>query len=215
MSAIYPVALNLAGRRCVIVGGGCVATRKARDLLASGAEVIVISPSLSAELTADVQRAALTWRAEAYRVGVLADLHPMLVFAATDSPAVNRAITDECHGLHIWVNGADSATAGDFATMAALRQPPITLAISTGGTSPALAAYLKQRLADVIGAEYAVLAQWLGDLRPTIEAHLTDQQQRRALYWSILHSDALAYLQQGDQPAARREVDRILAEVLA
>lgn len=214
MSAIYPVALNLAGRRCVIVGGGRVATRKAHDLLMCGAEIIVISPTLSAELTADAQRAALTWRAELYRAGVLADLHPMLVFAATDSSAVNRAIVDECHALRIWVNVADSTTTGDFATMAARRQPPLTVALSTGGASPALAAYLKQRLADVIGAEYALLAQWLGDLRPTVETRLSDSQQRRALYWSILHSDALTHLQQGDQLAARREVDRLLAEAL-
>src|SRR5438105_1739159 len=137
---LYPLALRLEGRRCVVVGGGNVAARKIPDLLAAGAQITVISPDLVPLLLAASQRQEIDWRPVAYAPGQIAALRPLLVFAATDSAAINREVAAEARTIGALVDSVDGSDAGDFSSMAAVRRGPITVAISTGGASPALAA---------------------------------------------------------------------------
>jgi precorrin-2 dehydrogenase / sirohydrochlorin ferrochelatase len=198
----YPVLLHLQGRVCVVVGGGPVAERKVVNLLEAGAQVTVISPTLTPALMKLKSNDAIAVFSEAYGKETLSALRPFLVFAATDARDINRRIADDARALSILVDVVDSADESDFNSMAAIRRGLLTVALSTGGVSPALAKHLRARLEAAIGAEYITLLAWMADLRPVIKREIPRQQDRRALWDSILESGALDRLRNGDESGA-------------
>ncbi len=215
MNPGYPVLLRLEGRRCVVVGGGSVAARKARDLLEASAAVTVISPALAPSLQALADAGQITVVRAIYAPGVLANLRPFLVFAATDSRSVNQQVAAEARSIHALADVVDAGGEADLSSMGTIRRGALTIAISTAGGSPALAAHLKARLAAVIGPEYGTLASWLGELRPVVREQVRSEGSRKALWQAMIDSPALDLLRQGDEAAARRVIDQLLAEALA
>lgn len=148
----YPIFLDVCGRRVVVIGGGKVAERKVRKLLRAGARVRVISP----ELTPGLERLAAASRIRVsrrqYRSGELGRKRanrrsPLLVFAATDDPAVQRAVRHDATAAGALVNLADRAEGSDFIVPASLTRGDLHIAISTSGTDPGLARFLRQQLA--------------------------------------------------------------------
>lgn len=150
---LYPIMLRLDGRSCVIVGGGKVAARKVKGLLAAKAGVTVISRELCAELQSLADEGIIAAQIKTYSSGDIADQHPLLVFAATDDPAVNRAVADEARQCGALVNTTDDRAAADFHNMPSGRRGNITVAVSTGGNHPTLAKALALRLAQSITDE--------------------------------------------------------------
>lgn len=152
---LYPIFLDLSGRRCVVVGGGEVAGRKARKLLQARAEVVVISPEVRPELesvAAEVHR-------RPYGEGDLEGAY--LAFAATDVREVNAAVAEEAKERGIPVNVADRPSEGDFALPSVLRRGRLQVAVSTGGASPTLARGIKGELEEVFGPEWAGVVEEL------------------------------------------------------
>lgn len=203
----YPILLDLHGRRVVVVGGGNVAARKVGDLLAAGAQVTVISPTLNETLAPLHDQ--FDWQESLYTPGMLAVFRPQLVFAATNSPQANQQVAAEAQALHMLVNTTDDSRTGDFTSMATFERGDITVGLATGGASPALTAHLRQRLESVIGEEYIIFARWLGELRPLVKARVA-AERRAALWQSIIHSDALARLRDGDEAGARAIIDALI-----
>ena len=204
---IYPITLHLNGRPCVVVGGGRVAARKVRDLLAAGALVTVISPSLSPALAALAQQGDIDWRQKRYTPGDLRDLKALLVFAATDIPAVNRTVAQEARDCGAWVNVADETAAGDFGNLITLRRESLMVAVHTGGASALLS---KRLLADIdaaIDPAYVTLARWLAELRPLVKERIAAQEDRQRFWQVVMESDIFALLQSGDEAAARKMLD--------
>jgi precorrin-2 dehydrogenase/sirohydrochlorin ferrochelatase len=160
----FPVNLNLTGRRCLVVGGGRIALRKARQLLECGGVVVVVAPSIVEGF--DATSAELERRP--YRVSDLDGVH--LVITATGDPTVDQAIFDECERRRIWVNSADDPERCSFTLPATLRRGPVLVTASTGGTSPALASWLRDRLAAVVGPEFEAIAEELGRERARMHA---------------------------------------------
>jgi precorrin-2 dehydrogenase/sirohydrochlorin ferrochelatase len=152
---LYPIFLDLSGRRCVVVGGGEVAGRKARKLLQARAEVVVISPEVRPELesvAAEVHR----------RPDEQGDLEgAYLAFAATDAREVNAAVAEEAKDRGIPVNVADRPSEGDFALPSTLRRGRLQVAVSTGGASPTLARGIKGELEELFGPEWAGVVEEL------------------------------------------------------
>jgi len=206
--------LNLEGRGCVVVGGGEVAARKVIGLLAAGAWVRVISPLLHPELEQLAAENAITVRRTAYAPGSLFDLHLVLVFAATDSPALNQRIAEEARALGALVEIVDSGTDSDFQNMATIRRGPITVGISTSGASPALTVHLRARLEKAVGEEYAVLAKWLEEARPLVRNRIPKPDQRASLWHRILDSTILDDLRWGDAVTARRTFEAFIREAV-
>jgi len=206
--------LNLKGRGCVVVGGGEVAARKVSGLLAAGAWVRVISPLLHPELELLAAENAITVRRAAYAPGSLFDLHLVLVFAATDSPTLNRRIADEARALGALVEIADSGDESDFQNMATIERGPIIVGLSTSGASPALAAHLRARLEKAVGEEYAVLAHWLAEARPLVRQRVPAQTERARLWHRILDSAILDDLRRGDSIAARKTFETFISEAV-
>ncbi len=210
MSQPYPLMLRLDGRTCVVVGGGAVASRKVAGLIAAGASVTVISPLLHPELQSLAASGVITVRLSVYLSGALADLHPLLVFAATDNAIVNQQIAEEAHQLGALVDIADSGADSNMLSMSTLRRGPITIAVSTGGASPALAAHLHEKLDGFIGEEYTTLADWMAESRSHVRENIPNQTDRAALWQHILKSSILDQLRQGDQTAARQQFDYMI-----
>ena len=156
---LYPVGLVVEGRPVLVVGGGSVAARKVEGLLECGARVHVIAPRIDDE----VRASGATFEERPYRPGDVAGYR--LVVTATDDPSVNAAVADDAEASRIWVNAADDPANCTFTLPAVLRRGPVTVAVATGGTSPALAAWLRDRIAADIGPEYAMLAEMLAEAR--------------------------------------------------
>lgn len=158
-TVLYPIFLNLDGKRCVVVGGGAVANRKARKLLQARAEVVAISPEVKPEL----ESVATEVRRRPYREGDLEGAS--LVFAATNLREVNAAVTREARGRGIPVNVADEPSEGDFALPSVLRRGQLQVAVSTGGASPTLARRVRNELESAFGSEWAGVVEALGRAR--------------------------------------------------
>jgi precorrin-2 dehydrogenase/sirohydrochlorin ferrochelatase len=156
---LYPVGLVVAGRRVLVVGGGTVAADKIRNLVACRADVHVVATRVGD----DVRALGVAVEERPYRPGEAADYR--LVVAATDDPAVNRAVHDDADAAGVWVNAADDPANCTFTLPAVLRRGPVTVAVATGGRSPALAGWLRDRLVADIGPEYEVLADLLAEAR--------------------------------------------------
>ena len=152
---LYPIFLDLSDRRCVVVGGGEVANRKARKLLQARARVTVISPEIGAEL----ESVALEVHRRPYREGDLEGAY--LAFAATDSREVNAAVAREANERGVPVNVADRPSEGDFALPSTLRRGRLQVAVSTGGASPTLARRIRDELEEVFGPEWAGIVEEL------------------------------------------------------
>lgn len=208
----YPVLMRLEGQCCLVIGGGRVATRKVTGLLEAGAKVVVVSPQLDETLARLADDGRIQTQQCSYTPGILAALQPRLVFAATNSAEVNLLVVDEARALHVMANVADDGSRGDFSNMAAVRRGNITVAIATGGASPALASHLKTRIESVVGAEYAQLAQWLTELRPLVRSTLKSNAARENFWHSVVSSPILEHLRQGNQILARAELDQLWAE---
>ena len=118
VSVPYPIFLDLVDRPCLVVGGGPVAETKVRGLLAAGARVTVVSPTLTPALAALAAEGHLTHQAREYAPGDLAGA--ALAFAATGDRAVSRAIRSEGRARGVWVNAADDAEHCDFLLPAVL-----------------------------------------------------------------------------------------------
>lgn len=147
--------MDLDGRRCVVIGGGAVADRKARKLLQARAEVVVISPKVSPAL----ESIAVEILRRRYEPGDLEGA--FLAFTATDSREVNAAVSCEARERNIPINVADKPSEGDFALPSTLRRGRLQVAVSTGGASPTLAQRIRQELEEIFGHEWAGLVEKL------------------------------------------------------
>lgn len=156
----YPLQLNLSGRLCVVVGGGAVGRRKLAGLLRAGARVRLIDPAAASVPMADD---ALDFLPRPYRDGDLEGA--FLAFAATDKPAVNAAVAAEARHRGIPVNRADTAADSDFLLPANLRRGDLLFSVASGGRSPALAAILRDQLAEHFGREWGAVLDIAAALR--------------------------------------------------
>ena len=146
MTTFYPVYLNLRGRRCVIVGGGTVAEGKIGRLLDSGAEICVVSPEATPGIRQFADEGAVRWEEREYRSGDLEGA--FIAIAATNVREVNRRIFEEANERGVMLNAVDDPPNCSFIAPSIVQRGPVTLAISTGGVSPALARKLRESLQD-------------------------------------------------------------------
>jgi siroheme synthase-like protein len=162
----YPVSLDVGGRPVLVVGGGAVAARKARGLLECGAAVTVVAPGIGPAM--DALAALLNIERRAYRSGEAAGYR--LVLTATGRPEVDAAVARDAEAVGVWVNSADDRDNCTFILPSVHRDGAVTVAISTGGASPALASWLRRRVTDDLGEGLGPLAELLGLARQRVQA---------------------------------------------
>lgn len=195
---LFPVGLVLDGRRCLVVGGGMTAARKVVGLLDCGARVTVVAPQVTDALVS--------------LEGIEVWLRPFcpgdvdgfrLVISATGDPRVNQAVFDAAEAAGVWVNSADDVQRCSFTLPAVLRHGPVTVAVATGGASPALAGWLLRRLAQTVGPEVGTLAVMLSEARQRLwDKGLSTQ----ALAWAPLLEGGLVELAEGGQEDRARSI---------
>ena len=185
---LYPVNLLLSGRSCLVVGGGRVAVGKVRGLVEAGARVTVVAPDIDEGIAAmaaegaDESAAGGTVAVEQrrYQRGEVA--RHRFVVAATGDPAVNQQVYDDGEAAGVWVNSADDPERCSAILPARVRQGRLTVTVSTAGHSPAVASWLRARLANELGPEYDQLIGLLSEAREEVRArgHSTEGLDWRA-----------------------------------
>lgn len=208
----YPVVLKVENRRCVVVGGGQVATRKVTTLLDAGAQICLISPAISPILQQLSDTGRIEIRRVAYHPDHLTEIKPFLVIAATDNPVVNQQVAADATQMNILVNVVDAPSQSDFTNMATLQRGPIAVGVASGGASAALSAYLKAQIESILGPEVEILAEWMGEAREGLRASDLNQPERAALWQKVLMAPILDLLRQGDSTSARQLFDALLME---
>jgi siroheme synthase-like protein len=163
---LYPVNLVLAGRRCLVVGGGRVALQKVQGLADAGAEVTVVAPEVDAAIERIDQVVSVERRP--YRRGEIAGYR--LAIAATGDPEVNQQVYDDGEAAGVWVNSADDPERCSVTLPAQLRRGRLTVTVSTAGHSPAVASWLRDRLGEELGPEYDALIGLLSEVRNEVRA---------------------------------------------
>ncbi len=176
----YMAALDVSGRRCLVVGGGPVALEKAIGLVACGAIVHVISP----ELVEGFSCLPVEWRAGRYERSDLEGC--FLVIAATSDRAVNESVHRDAEERGMLCNVADVPELCNFILPAVHREGPIAVAVSTGGASPALAKRLRSDIAQLVGPRHAELARELEALRPEAKQRFATYEERRDYFEEIV-----------------------------
>ena len=168
---MFPVFLDLTGRRVVVVGGGAVGRRKAVAARDAGAAVVVVDPGSPGE-------PGVTHLAEPYRAEHL--VGACLVFAAA-TPEVNARVVADAKAAGVWVNSATDPQTGDCFLPAVVRRGGLTIAVGTGGASPALARRIRERLEAEFDDSFAAWVGLLDELRPVVLAAVPDPDRRREL----------------------------------
>src|SRR5215469_2391013 len=177
--ALFPMFVKLAGRSCVVVGGGSVAASKVESLLPAGANVTVVSPELSARLDELQLEGRLAWIPRRFQP---CDMNgAFLVIAATSDDIVNELVFREAERRGILCNAVDQPPRCNFYFPAVVRRGPLQIAISTNGLSPSLAQRLRKEFEVSFGPEYEEWLVWLGAVRETLMQRKLDFGTRRRL----------------------------------
>ncbi len=200
----FPVCLQLANRPCIVVGGGEVARRKVEGLLSCGAAVTVISPQLTASLARRREAGEFEWRAREYRDGDLAGA--FLVIAATDDQMVQARIHAEAERDNLLLNVADVPKWCNVILPAVVRRGDLSIAISTGGASQALAGKLRRELEGCFGVEYEVLLRLLSRLRPLVLDRGGDHRENKRFFQTLVEPDLAAWIREGRWDLLREHV---------
>ncbi len=200
----YPAYLDLRGRPCVVIGGGEIAARKVASLLEAGARVTVVSPTLADALRESADTHEIVHHCRAYRRGDLAGA--WLAYAATDDEGVHAAIAAEATEARVFLNVVDRPRFCGFIVPAVVHRDPVTVAVSTGGASPALAKRLARELEGTIGPEWGMTARVLGALRVRLADG--DVAMRSRIFSKLADTPLLHAIRARD--AAR--VDALLSE---
>lgn len=179
MPHLFPMFVKLAGRKCLVVGGGRVAEPKIESLLGCGAEVRVVSPSVTPAIAGWWRENRLTWRSRGFQPSDLEG--KFLVIAATSSAEVNQAVFRHAEACGVLCNAVDEPERCHFYYPAIVRRGDLQIAISTAGASPALASRLRGELETMIGPEYAGVVERLGSARKRLFARPMDPERRRRI----------------------------------
>lgn len=173
----------------VLIGGGTVATRKARLLLRAGANVTVVSPEISAELEQLLADSGGVWQQSRYQE---TDLHgKKLVVAATPERATNEQIYQHAMALALPVNVVDAPELCSFIFPSIIDRDPLLIAITSSGKSPVLARILRRKIEAMVPAAYGRLAEFAGRFRQMVKEHIPQDTPRR-LFWEQAMDGTLA-----------------------
>ena len=184
MSKFYPIHLDVTGKKCVIIGGGKVAYRKACSLKESGADVVVVSPEVCSEMVNEEGLVLIKKEYEEYFLD-----GALLVIAATDNEAINKKVTLDAEKRNIIVNVVDYPERCSFIVPSTINRGDLCISISTGGASPAVAKRIREELEAVFGKEYEEYLDLLTKMRSLAMSTVEDDAKRRRILQRLAEKD--------------------------
>ncbi len=209
MRSAYPVALRIEGKRCLVVGGGQVATKRVEGLLDASARVVVVSPAVSEEIQRWTDAKRFEWVPREFQECDLAGA--MMVIAATDSASVNHAVCAAADRRGLLFNNAMNQVDCNFHVPSVLRRGNLVISVTTAGRCPALARYLRERLANMITPGYGYLLEMLGSRRVEMNQRFPDAEVRAQLLRKVMETEAVSLIEQGDSAAAEEAIESCMS----
>jgi precorrin-2 dehydrogenase/sirohydrochlorin ferrochelatase len=202
--------LDIQGRKCLVVGGGAVGTRKVEMLLACGAQVTVVSPAASEALRGLAARGAITLTRRDYASEDLAGM--FLVIGATDDEALNRRVSADAERRQILCNIADRPEACNFILPSILQRGDLIITVSTSGKSPAFAKKLRRSLADQYGQEYAAFLDLMGAIRQRLLAQAHAPEAHKPVFEALVDSELPALIRANQREAINALLEKVLGK---
>ncbi|MEN8245495.1 MAG: bifunctional precorrin-2 dehydrogenase/sirohydrochlorin ferrochelatase [Thermodesulfobacteriota bacterium] len=204
----YPVFLDINARKCLVIGGGEVGTRKTLSLLECGAMVTVVSPVATDKLQALANQGDIILKKRTYRPS---DMEGMfLVFGATDNEVLNRQINQNAEQSNTLCNIADRPEICNFILPATVKRDDLVIAISTSGKSPAFAKQLRKQLERQFGPEYAAFLNLMGGIRSLLLKEKHAPEEHKPIFNRIIESNIIDLIRAGK----KEEIDTLLRDIL-
>ncbi len=212
MANFYPAFFNLEGRKCVVVGAGEVAARKAQGLVECGALVTVVGRRPAAGILRMTEEGTIELVEENYGSGHLEGA--FLVVGATDDEAVNRRVHKDAEGKGIPVNIVDRPELCNFIVPAVLRRDDLTVAVSTAGRSPAMAKRIRDEIEANLDEGFGPLLVIMGVLRERVLARGQSSEENRRLFETLADSPLTTLVREERWGEAERIIFEITGEEL-
>lgn len=204
----YTMCLDIQGKPCLVVGGGEVARRKTATLCDCGAKVTVVSPVLDSVLEYMAFQNEIVWKNREFNPDDLKGI--FLAIAATDRREINRQVGALCQQNQILCNVADSPHEGNFIVPSTVERGPLTIAVSTSGISPTMAASIRKELEMTYGEEFGAFLELLSSLRPVVQREFDSPMSRQYVFERMIGSRALSMLRSGLREEAMKELESII-----
>lgn len=189
--AFYPVMFDLQGKECLVIGGGRIAIRKVIGLIRAGASVKVVAVSFNRHfrnLGKYITIHERQFSEEDIKPGIA------LVIGATNDNNLNKLISEICALYGIPCNIVDCPELCSFIVPAVVRRGDLTIAVSTGGTSPRFSRYIKQQLAELYGPEYKQFTEYLAEVRRRVQKEFVSQSVRFSFWEALFATDPSRYI---------------------
>ncbi|MNK27183.1 Precorrin-2 dehydrogenase [compost metagenome] len=206
MAKYIPIMIKAGGLRCVVIGGGPVAERKTLQLLKSGADIKLISPSVTGPLDQAAQEGSLIWYNRTFMEGDLQGAS--LVYTTTDQASVNERVAKEAGQLGIPVNISGPGLGGTFISPSVVRRGDLIIAVSTSGAGPAVSARISREIDQSYGNEYETYIDFLSEIRSVVKSTVHDGARRRELLKAAAEMDILSDIRSGEfKPWSEQQIE--------
>ena len=204
----YPVFLDIAGKPVIVIGGGNIAHQKVVGLLKASAELTVVSPDLNQEMASLAAGGRFRHVERDYEPGDLEGY--LLAFVATDDRSVNATVAAEGKERRVWVNAVDDPPYCDFIMPGIAQQGNLIVAVSTSGTSPAMARKMREEIETFLTEDYALMLELAAEVRAELreKGMLIDSE----VWNKALDSDLRRLLAEGKRAEAKERLLRSLSE---
>lgn len=207
MPRYYPIFMDLLDKPCVVIGGGAVALRKVRGLLAAGAAVKVVSPDISAGIAALSSKGKVHTVKRRYAKGDLKGAFAAI--GASDDASVNAAVYKEALQRRIPVNIVDEPGLCSFIVPAVVRRGDLVIAISTSGRAPGLAKKIRQDIEKFIGPEYGRFLEIIATVRRNLLKNRVNRVKKERVIKELLASSVLNLLKKGEM----KKIDALVGKI--
>ncbi|MGH1485920.1 MAG: siroheme synthase CysG [Cellvibrionaceae bacterium] len=206
-----PFFFDLKGRDCLFIGGGSIATRKARLIAKAGAKLIVVAPYITDEMKSLVEKSGGACHLRGYQSTDL-DL-AMLVICATDNEAVNRQVSAEAQAKKLPVNVVDSPSLCSIITPAIVDRSPLMVAITSGGEAPVLARQMRAKLEVMFPSAYGALASIASKFRHSVKQKLSSGEVRLRFWEKVFDGPIAEKAYAGRLDEAEQDIQTLLENI--
>ncbi len=208
MESFCPLHIDLKERACLVIGGGAVAERKVKVMLAYRAAVTVVSPAIGSYLSDLVISGKIGCINDIYRPAYLKNR--FIVICATDNAEVNRKAAEDCIERGIPVNSVSEPDKCTFFLPALLKKGPLTVTVATAGSSPALSRRIRDHLDSALDPEYEAYIRYLGAIRPQVIARVACHSARRSIFEYLAGDDFFSVFTTRERSVTEDFVEQLL-----